>query len=447
MSELPVRPDLDQLRRQAKELLRAARAGDKGAATRIEAVKPTATLAAAQLAIAREHGFASWAKLKAEIEQHTRQAEVFAQASIRDWTGRAAEMLAANPELAGYSIATAVVLGDVARTKAAIARDPSLVTRADARSGFTALHAACASRWHRLDPKRADGLLAVARLLLDAGADPGARAGNKPDGWTPLRCAVAGAANPAIVRLLLDRGAVPDDHDVYLACFGEDDNESLRVLLEAGANPDALDPDGLSLYRWAISQGRDDLAALLRDHGARDDTTSAERFLAACARADTDGVHSYLQNQPNLITELSTAEMGTALMRAAEDGNTAAIKLMLDLGFLVDARGDHGGTALHSAASAGSTSAVRFLLDQGADLEARDTSWDSTPLIWAMVGSGERIGRAPDADWVATVQVLLDAGADTNDVTLSPDDPKAPSPEVAQLLRDNAIGGDQWTSR
>lgn len=437
MSGLPVRADLEQLRRQAKELLRAARAGNSSAATRIQAVKPaTLTLAAAQLAIAREHGFASWAKLKAEIEQHTRQAEAFTQASIRDWTGRAAEMLAANPELAGYSIATAVVLGDVARTKAAIARDPELVHRSDARSGFNALHAVCASRWHRLDPARADGLLAVARLLLDAGADPRARAGNEPDGWTPLRCAVAGVANPPIVRLLLDRGAVPDNHDVYLAIFGEDDNESLRLLLEAGANPDAVDPDGLSLYRWAVSQGRDDLAALLREHGARDDTSIGERFLAACVRTDTDTVHSYLQDQPNLPNELSATEMGAALMRAAENGDITAIELMLDLGFPVNAGGADDGTALHAAASAGSPSAVRFLLDHGADLNARDTSWDSTPLIWAMVGSGMRMGQAPDADWVATVRLLLDAGASTAEVSLAPDDPKPPSPEVTQLLRD-----------
>lgn len=72
------------------------------------------------------------------------------------------------------------------------------------------MHAACGSRWHRLDPARADGLLAVARLLLDAGADPHARTRGqhgRGEGWPVLRCAVAGAANPSITRLLLERGA------------------------------------------------------------------------------------------------------------------------------------------------------------------------------------------------------------------------------------------------
>lgn len=67
MSALPGRPDLDQLRRQARELLRAAAASDEEAVRRIRAVSAKHTLSAAQLAIAREHGFLSWPKLRAEV--------------------------------------------------------------------------------------------------------------------------------------------------------------------------------------------------------------------------------------------------------------------------------------------------------------------------------------------------------------------------------------------
>jgi len=108
---------------------------------------------------------------------------------------------------------------------------------------------------------------------------------------------------------------------------------------------------------------------------------------------------------------------------------------MLDLGFPVDARDDDGGTALHSAAYSGSAPAVRLLLDRGADIEARDTSWNSTPIEWAGVGSGEQPADNPHPDWTGTVQALLEAGASAQDITLSPDDPKPPSPEVAALLR------------
>jgi hypothetical protein len=183
MADLPAKPSLDHLRRQARDLLRAAQTGDSAATGRIRAVSAELTLATAQLAVAREYGFASWTKLKDEVTARAaslaQQAEAFCEASIRDWTGRAARMLEATPEIAGYSFATAVILGDAGRVRTEIGRDPGLATRPDARSGWTPLHAASASRWHRLDPARAEGLLAVARLLLDAGADPNASTGGQ----------------------------------------------------------------------------------------------------------------------------------------------------------------------------------------------------------------------------------------------------------------------------
>jgi len=68
MSQLPARPDLDQLRRQARELYRSALGGDAGALRRLREVSGTVALSAAQLAIARDYGFASWPQLKAEVE-------------------------------------------------------------------------------------------------------------------------------------------------------------------------------------------------------------------------------------------------------------------------------------------------------------------------------------------------------------------------------------------
>ncbi len=69
MSQLPARPDLDQLRRQARELHRSARSGDPGALRRLQPVSGRVALSAAQLAIARDYGFASWPRLKAEVER------------------------------------------------------------------------------------------------------------------------------------------------------------------------------------------------------------------------------------------------------------------------------------------------------------------------------------------------------------------------------------------
>jgi hypothetical protein len=69
VSELPGRPNLDQLRRQARELLRAAADGQPSALTRIRAISERVSLSAAQLAVAREYGFASWPALHAEVER------------------------------------------------------------------------------------------------------------------------------------------------------------------------------------------------------------------------------------------------------------------------------------------------------------------------------------------------------------------------------------------
>ena len=143
-----------------------------------------------------------------------------------------------------------------------LARDPGLATRTDEQTGWTALHAACASRWHRLDPARASGLTEVARLLLAAGADPAARPDGEGRQWSPLLCAVAGAPNPAITGLLLEHGARPDDHVLYLAAF-ETGHECLRLLL-----PYAPDIAATTALSAPISTGDVAGARLLLDAGA-----------------------------------------------------------------------------------------------------------------------------------------------------------------------------------
>jgi ankyrin repeat protein len=433
--------------------------------------------------------------------------EEFCAATIRGDMRRAARMLAETPGIA-QDFAAAVVLGDADRVGNELQRNPDLATQADPRTGWTAIHVACASRWHQLEPARAEGLLAVARLLLDAGASPVAQKKHwtgRATGWSPLRCVVAaansGPSNRLVVELLLDRGSVPNDHDLYLAGFAHDrhellplllarvpnvreiaeqalaapvssdDAESVHLLLEAGADPqryvdddgrptpvvaaalgagcgvdlvelllahgadpNAAGPDGRTPYRLAVAAGRTDLAELLRRHGADDDATDADRFLSACRRADRCEATRLLDADPGLVDRLAEDER-TAIVHAAESGDTAAVALMLDLGFSPDTRTDEGATPLHAAAHAGSAEAARLLLDRGADIDARDATFDGTPLEWAAVGSGERPTTNAAANWVETVRVLLDRDASTDGISLDPDEPKAPSPEVAELLR------------
>src|ERR1700722_2392502 len=69
MSELPGRPNIDQLRRQARDLLRGAADGESSALARIRAVSERVSLSAAQLAVARDYGFGSWPALHAEVQR------------------------------------------------------------------------------------------------------------------------------------------------------------------------------------------------------------------------------------------------------------------------------------------------------------------------------------------------------------------------------------------
>jgi len=56
-----------------------------------------------------------------------------------------------------------------------------------------------------------------------------------------------------------------------------------------------------------------------------------------------------------------------------------------------------------------------------------------------VVGSGLRLGHNPDPDWIGTVRTPIEAGASTEEISLSPDDPKPPSPDVAELLRGHGV--------
>jgi len=93
MSQLPGRPDVDQLRRQARELHRAAVGGDPGAVGRLREVSGKITLSAAQLAIARDYGFPSWPRLKAEVERRRTDTGQQAQAGDGNPAGRPARPL------------------------------------------------------------------------------------------------------------------------------------------------------------------------------------------------------------------------------------------------------------------------------------------------------------------------------------------------------------------
>lgn len=437
MPTLPANPNLGQLRRQAKELVRAARTGDKMALERIASVSGEVTLAAAQLAIAREYGMASWPALRAEVRSRSRSleemVEAFLAASVGYRIGRAARLLVEHPEIADYSLATAVVLGDAERVARALDAEPDLVSRRDPRTGWTALHAVCASRWH-LDPGRAEGLYGVAKLLLDAGADVNGMSG---DGrWAPLECAVtsanADARNKPIVGLLLDRGATVKHGDLYAAGFaggwcvrmlldhvsnvGEiaemalgapistGDVETVRLLLDAGADPARYrDGDGRRvgvLSEALTAKAPTEVVELLLSHGA-DPTTpgldgrSPYRLAMALDRQDV----------AELLVHHGASDDRTAadrLLGACRQGDreTAMRLAAAHPGLIAELTAEEAATIV-TAAEAGDALAVGLMLDLGIPIETRNEGHGATALhVAAHSGS------------VPSVRLLLARGAD-----------------------------------
>ena len=154
-ASLPERPDLDQLRRQAKELRDAARRGDPVALERfvrqnLPASQRAASLAAAQLVVARELGFSSWPKLKAAVDAAAVKAatgDEFVAASVDDRLRAARTIFGANPDIAGRSMLAATVLGDAQGVRERLAVDRATAVSIDDHRGWPPLLYACYSRW------------------------------------------------------------------------------------------------------------------------------------------------------------------------------------------------------------------------------------------------------------------------------------------------------------
>src|SRR4051794_32344843 len=226
--------DLEQARRRAKERLRAARRGESSLR---EDREPR--LADAQRSVANELGFPSWPALVAyaeasagDVDERRRRLVTAALGGRADVAER---LLEADPALARAGLDVAVVVGDAEAVAVALAADPRLVSREIPGPGRRPLSCACHSAFLSPAHPRAAGVRRVVELLLDAGADPNETFENEYGAMPVLYGAAGIAHDPETTRLLLDRGADPDDGEsVYHACEG-DDTTCLALLLERGA--------------------------------------------------------------------------------------------------------------------------------------------------------------------------------------------------------------------
>ena len=296
---LPARPNLEQQKKLAKDLIRAVRAGDPDAIARIRAELPDkteVTLADAQFVLAREYGFASWRELKNRIEE---------------------QVAAQRPPIERFK--RAVLGGDAKTVRALLDQSDAVRSSIDAPIfGFNAPALVAVSDKH----------VDVIDVLLEFGADPNRRSSWWAGGFHPLHSADGAAAERLIAAgAVVDACAAAhlDRPDLLTAILSEDparvherggDGQTplhfarsrrvVDLLLAAGADMDARDVDHRSTAaQWMLgddpTSSRLDLARYLVDRGA-----SADIFLAA-ALGLTDHARLMLESDPSLL-QLRTSQ-------------------------------------------------------------------------------------------------------------------------------------------
>ena len=348
----------------------------------------------------------------------------------------AAAILAAYPDVATGDIYAAAILGDAAAVRRFLALDRANATVKGGPRGWDALTHLCFSRYLRLDPARSAGFVRAATALLDAGASANTgwyEANHQPrPEWESALYGAAGVAHHAeLTRLLLERGADPNDEETPYHVSETYDNGAVRALvdsgklsadslatmllrkadwhdsdgskflLEHGADPNRMTrwrhtalqhavqrdnaleniellldhgADGKSAVAMAARRGRGDVLALLERRGVAVELAGLDRLIAACARNDRASVTSIVRREPSLAREL-LAEGGRLLAQFAGTGNSDGVDRLLELG-----------------------------VDVGALYKEGDGYWDVAPDSTALHVAAWRARHA-------TVKLLLERGA------------------------------------
>ncbi len=154
------------------------------------------------------------------------------------------------------------------------------------------------------------------------------------------------------------------------------------------------------------------------------------KLALACELGDESAFRALLAIHPDLTSNLSDEDR-RRLPDAAQNNNTNAVRLMLDAGWPVEARGEYRMSALEWAAWHGNAEMVREILRYRPQLESKENEHDITALGSALHGS-ENGWHRDSGDYVATVQALLEAGAKAPEVT---EDLEASEPVRELLVR------------
>ena len=292
---------LDNFRREAKRWLKAVRAGDDDARARLQRVHPRApehaTLRDVQHALAREHGHDSWAAMKAALDRrHEQRASLspaervaaFLEAACPDAEVRgpvsrtvdenaAMRILTRHPDVARHDLYTAVVCGDLQEVQRILETRRESASQVGGPKEWPPLLYLCNARLPL--PAIDEHSVAIARALLDAGADANARYmlhGTVDYPYTALTSVLGrgeeeSPTHPnaeALASLLLERGAEPYDGQLLYNVFADNSSRSLLSddiiwlldliyahAVQRGRRADWDNPDWPMLDPWGEGHG------------------------------------------------------------------------------------------------------------------------------------------------------------------------------------------------
>jgi len=333
---------------------------------------------------------------------------------------RANAILSAHPEIATSDIFAAAILGDDVAVRRFLAADGRTATATGGPRDWDALTHLCFSRYLRLDRSRSEGFVRTATALLDAGASANTgwfETHHQPEPeWESALYGAAGVAHhPELTRLLLERGADPNDEETPYHAPETRDNTALKILVDSGKlNSDSLatillrktdwhDYEGIT---WLLEHGvnpnltgrwgktalhnailRDnDLAIIeiLLDHGAdptlvatRPDRSptpsSGQSAIAMAARRGRGDVLEAFERR-GIPLDLHGVERLLAVCARHDTAEVRAVAAR-EPQLVTDVRAD-GGTFLATFAGVGNADGVRHLLDLGVDVGARFAEGD-----------------------------------------------------------------------
>lgn len=366
------------------------------------------------------------------------------------WHGsldQADAILAAHPEITGSDIHVSAILGDDVAVRRFLGADPRAAIARGGPRGWDALTHLCFSKYLRLDRARSDAFLRAATALLDAGASANSGFDNPNHGPQPvLESVLYGAAgvahHPEMTRLLLDRGADPNDGEVAYHTPETLDNRAMKVLVESGkltAESTAWllarkfnwhDDEGVT---WLLEHGADanyplgndrlgkdrplhialrhgcpiSYFELLLKHGA-DPTPPGRHNLSAFALAarmargdvlelfERHGFAAALHGDEAFLAACARADEATARRMAAQDPDVIRRLQAQDPGLIVEVAGT------------GNEDALRLMLDLGFDASSTrsEPKWERGRT--ALHVAAER-GRLASAKLLIERSASLDA--------------------------------------